>query len=163
MTDGTDTRPQAAAPVPARGWRRAWKTVQALPAAGLIFIVRAYRLLLKPWLGNACRFEPTCSAYALEALKAHGAVRGGALTGARLLRCHPWCEGGLDPVPSHFRPLHALARWRPGRPGAGLFTSLLTPSEPVAGTPDAAAPPSATASNGGKASEASPVFSRTSP
>jgi putative membrane protein insertion efficiency factor len=65
--------------------------------------VRAYRFFLKPWLGNACRFEPTCSQYALTALQEHGALKGSALTAGRLLRCHPWCEGGCDPVPP--RPL----------------------------------------------------------
>lgn len=70
-----------------------------LPQRTLIGLVKAYRWVLKPWLGNACRFEPTCSAYALEALDQHGAVAGVALTGARLLRCHPWCDGGCDPVP----------------------------------------------------------------
>jgi len=65
----------------------------------LIVGVRTYRLLLSPWLGSACRFEPTCSAYALEALQAHGAGAGSYLVAKRLLRCHPWCEGGLDPVP----------------------------------------------------------------
>ena len=67
----------------------------------LIGCVRAYRLLLSPWLGSACRFEPTCSAYALGALQAHGASAGSYLAGKRLLRCHPWCAGGLDPVPEH--------------------------------------------------------------
>lgn len=66
----------------------------------LIGLVRAYRLLLSPWLGSACRFEPTCSVYALGALQAHGAVRGSYLTLRRLARCHPWCEGGHDPVPT---------------------------------------------------------------
>ncbi len=66
----------------------------------LIGLVRGYRLLLKPWLGNACRFEPTCSAYALQALQQHGALAGGALTIGRILRCHPWCDGGCDPVPA---------------------------------------------------------------
>jgi putative membrane protein insertion efficiency factor len=65
----------------------------------LIGLVRAYRLLLSPWLGSACRFEPTCSAYALQALERHGAAAGTGLTAARLLRCHPWCAGGHDPVP----------------------------------------------------------------
>ena len=65
----------------------------------LAWPVRAYRLLLSPWLGSACRFEPTCSRYALQALERHGALAGSALTGYRLLRCHPWCEGGHDPVP----------------------------------------------------------------
>lgn len=61
--------------------------------------VQGYRLLLSPWLGSACRFTPTCSAYALEALRGHGARRGLGLTARRLLRCHPGCAGGHDPVP----------------------------------------------------------------
>lgn len=85
-----------------------------LPRQALIGLVRGYRLLLKPWLGNACRFEPSCSAYAIEALQRHGALRGCALAGWRLLRCQPWCDGGCDPVPGSFP-----------RPGAGLFTRLL--------------------------------------
>jgi uncharacterized protein len=71
-----------------------------LPQSLLIGLVRGYRLLLKPWLGNACRFEPTCSAYSLQALQQHGAAAGTYLTAARILRCHPWCDGGLDPVPA---------------------------------------------------------------
>ena len=66
----------------------------------LVTLVRGYRLLLSPWLGSSCRFEPTCSMYALEALTRHGAARGGYLTLRRLARCHPWCVGGHDPVPS---------------------------------------------------------------
>jgi putative membrane protein insertion efficiency factor len=62
-------------------------------------IVRAYRLLLSPWLGSSCRFEPTCSAYSLQALERHGAAKGSYLTLRRLARCHPWCIGGHDPVP----------------------------------------------------------------
>jgi uncharacterized protein len=73
-----------------------------LPRRTLIALVRAYRLLFKPWVGNACRFEPTCSAYAIAALERHGALRGATLAGARLLRCHPWCAGGCDPVPDDF-------------------------------------------------------------
>ncbi|MDP9045248.1 MAG: membrane protein insertion efficiency factor YidD [Pseudomonadota bacterium] len=70
-----------------------------MPQRALVALVRGYRLLLSPWLGSACRFEPTCSAYALEALLAHGAVAGTCLAAGRVLRCHPWCEGGHDPVP----------------------------------------------------------------
>jgi uncharacterized protein len=70
------------------------------PRAVLIMLVRGYRLLLSPWLGNACRFEPTCSRYAIEALARHGAVAGTALAAGRILRCAPWCEGGCDPVPA---------------------------------------------------------------
>ncbi len=66
----------------------------------LIGLVKAYRLLLSPWLGSACRFEPTCSRYALQALEQHGAAAGAYLTARRLLRCHPWCAGGCDPVPA---------------------------------------------------------------
>jgi putative membrane protein insertion efficiency factor len=66
----------------------------------LIWVVKAYRLLLSPWLGASCRFEPTCSAYALQALTQHGAWHGGFLGARRVLRCHPWCAGGLDPVPN---------------------------------------------------------------
>ena len=65
----------------------------------LIGLVKGYRLLLSPWLGSACRFEPTCSRYALGALESHRAGIGTYLTIARLARCHPWCAGGLDPVP----------------------------------------------------------------
>ena len=65
----------------------------------LIGLVKAYRLLLSPWLGQACRFEPTCSAYAIEALERHGAAAGSYLTLRRLVRCQPWCQGGHDPVP----------------------------------------------------------------
>jgi len=65
----------------------------------LIGLVKAYRLTLSPWIGSACRFTPSCSAYSLEALEKHGAAAGAYLTVARIARCHPWCQGGLDPVP----------------------------------------------------------------
>jgi putative membrane protein insertion efficiency factor len=66
----------------------------------LMGLVKGYRLLLSPWLGSSCRFEPTCSAYSLQALQTHGAAAGSYLTLARLARCHPWCAGGSDPVPT---------------------------------------------------------------
>lgn len=61
--------------------------------------VRAYRLVASPWVGHGCRFQPTCSAYALEALETHGALKGGALAAARVARCHPWGGSGIDNVP----------------------------------------------------------------
>lgn len=73
-----------------------WDVIKLL----LTGLVKAYRLLFSPWLGSSCRFEPTCSAYALRALELHGAYMGTYLTLARLGRCHPWCAGGSDPVPS---------------------------------------------------------------
>ncbi len=85
-----------------------------LPQRGLIALVRGYRFALKPWLGNACRFEPTCSAYALEALERHGAAAGTYLAARRILRCHPWCDGGCDPVPAAPPPLFApFSKTRP--------------------------------------------------
>lgn len=66
----------------------------------LVGLVKGYRLFLSPWLGSSCRFTPTCSAYSLEALEKHGAAAGTYLTAARIARCHPWCEGGHDPVPA---------------------------------------------------------------
>lgn len=61
--------------------------------------VRGYQIVLSPFLGGRCRFEPSCSVYALEALRRHGGLRGGWLTLRRLLRCHPWGGCGHDPVP----------------------------------------------------------------
>ena len=84
----------------------------------LMGVVKAYRLFLSPWLGSACRFEPTCSAYSLQALEQHGAARGSYLTVRRLVRCHPWCVGGLDPVP----PRAATPR------GQRLFSRLIDSS-----------------------------------
>lgn len=66
----------------------------------LINVVKLYRLLLSPWLSASCRFEPSCSVYALQALELHGAGPGTYLTLTRLARCHPWCDGGCDPVPT---------------------------------------------------------------
>ncbi len=67
----------------------------------LMGVVKGYRLFLSPWLGSACRFEPTCSVYSLQALEKHGAAAGSYLTVHRLVRCNPWCDGGHDPVPQH--------------------------------------------------------------
>jgi uncharacterized protein len=61
--------------------------------------IRGYQLTLSPYLGSQCRFTPSCSNYALEALRHHGALRGLWLGTTRICRCHPWCAGGYDPVP----------------------------------------------------------------
>jgi uncharacterized protein len=88
-----------------------------LPQTALIGLVKAYRLLLSPWLGSNCRFEPSCSSYSLQALQQHGAAHGSYLTLRRLVRCQPWCEGGHDAVP-------------PPNPDS-FFSRLLTPAAPI--------------------------------
>lgn len=66
----------------------------------LIALIRIYQYLLSPLLGNHCRFHPSCSRYAAEAIATHGAGRGSWLAVRRLARCHPWHAGGYDPVPT---------------------------------------------------------------
>jgi uncharacterized protein len=88
---------------------RLWAWARGLPRLVLLGAVRGYRLFFSAWVGNCCRYEPSCSTYALTALQRFGALQGGALMTSRLLRCHPWCAGGDDPVPP---------------PEAGLFTRL---------------------------------------
>jgi len=61
--------------------------------------VKGYRLVFSPWVGHGCRYQPTCSAYALEALKKHGGIKGGYLAARRILRCHPLGGSGIDNVP----------------------------------------------------------------
>jgi putative membrane protein insertion efficiency factor len=65
----------------------------------MLLVIRAYRYLLSPWWGNQCRFDPTCSEYAMQAIEEHGALRGSWLALRRLTKCHPWHRGGFDPVP----------------------------------------------------------------
>jgi len=65
----------------------------------LIALIKAYRTCISPWLGQTCRFHPTCSRYAMEALERYGALRGSWLAFKRVLRCHPFHAGGVDPVP----------------------------------------------------------------
>jgi len=86
----------------------------------LVGLVKGYRLLLSPWLGSACRFEPTCSLYAIDALQQHGALAYSEQVGSKLARCHPWCMGGCDPVPEQpprlFTRLVASGRSDPPQP-----------------------------------------------
>lgn len=65
----------------------------------LVLLVRAYQLTLGAWLPPSCRFSPSCSRYAIQALQRHGALAGSYLAAHRIVRCGPWCEGGEDPVP----------------------------------------------------------------
>lgn len=65
----------------------------------LIQVVRLYRVAISPWLGANCRYDPSCSSYAIEALRVHGVLKGSALAARRISRCHPWGGSGYDPVP----------------------------------------------------------------
>jgi putative membrane protein insertion efficiency factor len=69
-------------------------------AAALVLLLKGYRAVVSPLYGQVCRYHPSCSAYALGAVEAHGAVRGSWLAARRLARCHPWAAGGVDPVPA---------------------------------------------------------------
>ena len=75
------------------------RRIDRMVAKGLAGCIRGYQLTLSPWIGRSCRFYPSCSQYGIDALGAHGTLAGCWLTARRLLRCHPWCAGGEDPVP----------------------------------------------------------------
>ena len=89
--------------------------VAGLARALLKAPVHAYRWTLKPLMGNSCRHLPTCSEYALQAIDANGAWRGGWLAISRICRCQPWGSAGYDPVPDLSGERHRLAPWRYGR------------------------------------------------
>ena len=103
--------------------------LRQVPARVLIQLLRAYRLLLSPWLGTQCRFEPTCSIYAIAALERHGTAAGSYLAARRVLRCHPWCAGGVDPVPDQ------LPRGWPSRACQDAMPPSLAPATLPADTP----------------------------
>ncbi len=77
----------------------------------LLLMVRGYQLCISPFLGQNCRFYPTCSQYAIDAISKHGALKGGILAARRLGKCHPWHPGGIDPVPE-------VASDQPSKPAA---------------------------------------------
>ena len=93
------------------------------PAYAACLLIRAYQLTLSPLLGRCCRFEPSCSRYAMEAIRRHGFLRGSALAAWRLLRCNPFCHGGYDPVPAELPPRCGAAG---GRSGDRTVPSLKT-------------------------------------
>ncbi|WP_211238106.1 membrane protein insertion efficiency factor YidD [Derxia gummosa] len=85
-----------------------------MPSRLLLALIRGYRFWLSPWIGQQCRFVPSCSQYTAEAIERHGALAGSYLGARRILRCHPWCDGGHDPVPDDWRarPIAAARRSR---------------------------------------------------
>lgn len=78
---------------------RAIEKILRLPGQIMILLIRAYQLVVSPMLGPHCRFAPTCSSYAIEAIQLHGVIKGFWLALRRVTRCHPWHPGGYDPVP----------------------------------------------------------------
>ncbi len=89
-------------------------------AAALVGAVRVYQFTLRPFIGPHCRFEPSCSCYAIGALRAHGAAHGAALAAWRVLRCNPWTPGGYDPVPGTIPDQSTQQRPQPSPRPAGM-------------------------------------------
>ncbi|AYN20686.1 membrane protein insertion efficiency factor YidD [Alcaligenes aquatilis] len=89
--------------------------MKAFLASVLILLVRGYQLFISPLLGPRCRFYPTCSQYAIQALQTHGPLKGSWLAARRIVRCHPWHPGGHDPVPARGDP----GRQTPKQSGEG--------------------------------------------
>jgi putative membrane protein insertion efficiency factor len=93
----------------------------------VLALVQGYRLFFKAWVGNVCRYEPSCSSYMVQAVQRHGAGRGVRLGVWRIMRCNPWCRGGCDPVPEHDQ----------ASTGSKLFTHLWADADNVAPHADA--------------------------
>jgi len=86
------------------------RTAPLLPRNTVLALLHGYRATISPLYGDVCKYFPSCSAYAVGAVQQHGAVKGAALTAARLARCHPWAVGGVDDVPAHSHFRHGLTR-----------------------------------------------------
>ncbi|MBP6947649.1 MAG: membrane protein insertion efficiency factor YidD [Bacteroidales bacterium] len=84
-------------------WERFWLKLLTVARKVVIFplliLLKFYKFFISPYVGNACRYSPTCSVYAMEALRKHGLFKGSYLAVKRILRCHPWGGSGYDPVP----------------------------------------------------------------
>ena len=93
-------------------------------------LVRGYQLAVSPLMAPSCRYWPSCSEYAIEALRSHGALRGGWLAARRLARCHPWCAGGVDLVPAP-RGTGTLPSCPAGPVRSGAFPRAFDPAEPI--------------------------------
>lgn len=90
--------------------------MSTLVSTPLVWLIRTYQLLISPLLGQTCKFYPSCSTYAVQALQQHGAARGSWLAVRRLLRCHPWSDGGVDHVPARRHRPTTTTYGEPGSP-----------------------------------------------
>jgi putative membrane protein insertion efficiency factor len=100
VSDDQEAGTRKQGPGTGRGWgRRALRLLLLLPRFAVLVVIRGYQLVLSPMLPASCRYIPTCSAYAYEAVSRYGALRGGWMAARRIARCHPFRPGGYDPVP----------------------------------------------------------------
>lgn len=123
----------------------------------LIGFIRLWRAVISPLYGNVCKYHPSCSAYGLEAVQVHGALRGSWLTMARIVRCNPWSTGGYDPVPGtpaaeewareQREKVAAVAPTSPEKPENGAPLGETGRTEPAAGTTAADSEPDARGKN----------------
>jgi putative membrane protein insertion efficiency factor len=90
---------------------RTWAFVLLAPRNLCVLILKGYRAVISPLYGDVCRYYPSCSHYAMQAIQQHGVVRGVWLGTRRIARCHPWAEGGIDDVPEHAHDRHAITRF----------------------------------------------------
>ncbi|VVE28509.1 membrane protein insertion efficiency factor YidD [Pandoraea soli] len=104
----------------------------------LLLLLRGYKLVISPWLGNRCRFHPSCSDYAREAIVEHGAGYGTYLTARRLCRCHPFHPGGFDPVPPARHVCHAPDNTDQGAADAAAGSGTSRARQTVSSGPAAA-------------------------
>ena len=109
MADGTALPPARAKSV--TSLTNVLHLVELAPRNLAIVVLRLYRMLVSPLYGDVCRYYPSCSAYALGCVQEHGLTRGGWLTARRLVRCHPWAEGGIDDWPVTQNSSHRQNRW----------------------------------------------------
>jgi putative membrane protein insertion efficiency factor len=116
--------------------RTLW-TIALLPRNVCVVVLRAYRAVISPLYGNVCRYHPSCSRYALEAIQQYGVARGSAMGAWRIARCNPWAAGGIDDVPDRRRP-YPISRF------GFVLAPANDPSSPLPGTgllpPDPSSP-----------------------
>ena len=99
IPDGPREAPEPGSAAPSQRRSLPVRILRGVPAFAVIFIIRAYQVMLSPLLPSSCRYIPSCSAYGLEAVERYGAFRGGWMAVKRIARCHPFRAGGYDPVP----------------------------------------------------------------
>ena len=88
-----------------------WQSVPLIPRNTVLSLLHGYRATISHTYGDVCKYYPSCSAYAVGAVQQHGAFKGAIMAAARIARCHPWAEGGIDDVPPHKNFRYELTPW----------------------------------------------------